>query len=96
MTCCADAGLASAERNNTAKAPSRIVGFIIAVSLVLVRDFKGGRSQEFLLCGTIPPVPPSLIPLERRDARSLFDELAWLDLAADWMKLAAVFEREMT
>ena len=34
MTCCADAGLASADSNDKATAPSKTVGLVIAVSLV--------------------------------------------------------------
>jgi hypothetical protein len=34
MTCCAVAGLANADRNNKATAPSRIVGLVIAASLL--------------------------------------------------------------
>jgi hypothetical protein len=41
MTCCADAGLASADSNDKTTAPSKIVGLVIAASLVLVCDFNG-------------------------------------------------------
>jgi hypothetical protein len=35
MTCCADAGLESADRNTRATAPNQVVGLVIAASLVL-------------------------------------------------------------
>src|SRR5688500_663846 len=40
MTCCADAGLASADSNDKATAPSKIVGLVIAASLVPCLRFK--------------------------------------------------------
>jgi hypothetical protein len=41
MTCCADAGLASADRNDKATAPSKIIGLVIAASHILVCGFNG-------------------------------------------------------